>query len=101
MTLKPVFPKLAALALLILLSHCRNYYNETVEWADQLKTGTSVDAVKKSQPDFVDIDWNKPDTVGQEERFRIKSIKGNSDVLQMANYLIFVDGKYQGRFAQK
>ena len=80
---------------------CKSYYNDTIEWCDNIKIETTIDEVKKSQPDFFEINWNRPDTVDNELRFRIINIKGNKDFLNMDHYLIFVDKKFKGRASYK
>ena len=94
--------KLVSIFLLaILVSSCKDHYNDTISWTDSIKLGTTIEAVKKDQPKFLEIDWDKPEVNGDEEKYHITSIKGNNDVLNMTNYLVFVDGKYQGRFSMK
>ena len=71
---------------------------------DSIELGTSLEDVKKSQPDFVEIDWEKPDTVDIDDlglRFRIIKIKGNNDILSMDHYLLFNDNKFGGRKSTK
>jgi hypothetical protein len=89
------------LTLLLFLTSCRSYYNDTIDWVDSIEPGTVIDNVKKSQPDFVDIDWNKPDTVDNQVKFEIVKIKGNRDVLAMTHYLVFIDNKFEGREIHK
>lgn len=80
-----------------------------IEWTDNIPMGTSIDSVKQIQPNFIEIDWNKPDTIdwiksdtlNNETRYFITKIKNDNDMLKMDNYLYFVNGKYQGRFAHK
>jgi hypothetical protein len=86
---------------LTVLTACKDYYNDTVKWTDNIKIGTDIQTVKNNQPDFLEIDWAKPDTIGIESFYLIKKIKGNKDVLAMSNYLVFTNGKYQGRKAHK
>ena len=78
--------------LTALLTACKNYYNDT-----NIEPGTSLEEVKKLQPDFVKIDWDNPDTVANEVRFWVTEIKGNKDMLAMSHLLVFVDNKYSGR----
>jgi len=85
----------------LLLTSCKSYYNDTIDWMDKIELGTSLEDVKKNQPDFVEIDWNKPDTLDEGLRFRIERIKGNNDILNMEHYLVFSDNKYTGRQSSK
>jgi hypothetical protein len=85
------------LLLTILLTACKSYYNDTIDWMDSIELGTSLDEVKNSQPDFVKINWDKPDTLENQIRFEIIEIKGNKDVLAMSHYLVFIDNKFEGR----
>jgi hypothetical protein len=89
------------LTIVWLLASCKSYYNDTIDWMDKIELGTSLEDVKKSQPDFVTIDWNKPDTLDEGLRFRIEKIKGNNDILNMEHYLVFSDNKYTGRQSSK
>jgi|LakMenE18May11ns_1017448.scaffolds.fasta_scaffold9958760_14 hypothetical protein len=68
---------------------------------DNMAIGSSLAQVKKSQPDFIVIDWDNPDTLDQTIRFRIEKIEGNFDVLNMTHYLEFSDNKYEGRWSTK
>jgi len=73
-----------------------------VEWADNIEAGTSIEDVKKNQPDFIIIDWDNPIEMDSEIWYEIVEIKGNRDVLKMQNFLAFkkLDG-YITRFARK
>jgi hypothetical protein len=39
----------------IMVTSCKNYYNDTIHWADGIKPGTSLKEVQKLQPEFVTI----------------------------------------------
>lgn len=92
---------LGLLTIVISLTGCKSYYNDTIDWMDNIELGTSLEEVKKSQPDFVEIEWNKPDTLDQGLRYSIEKIKGNNDLLNMQHYLVFSDNKFQGRKSSK
>jgi hypothetical protein len=92
---------LGVLTIVLLLTSCKSYYNDTIDWMNNIKLGTSLEDVKTNQPDFVEIDWNKPDTLDAGVRFRIEKIKGNNDILNMEHYLVFSDNKYTGRESSK
>jgi len=92
---------LGLLTVLLLLTSCKSYYNDTIDWMDNLKPGTSLADVKKMQPDFVKINWDKPDTVDNQVRFWVTEIKGNKDALAMSHLLVFVNNKYTGRESHK
>jgi uncharacterized Fe-S cluster-containing radical SAM superfamily protein len=79
----------------------KNYYNETIDWADQIQKGTSIEMVKKMQPSFVKISWENPLIIENEKLYEIVEIEGNNDILNMQNFLAFSDGKYQGRESKK
>jgi hypothetical protein len=68
---------------------------------DRLDTGESMEVVQESQPHFVKIDWQKPDTVEGQVRYKIIRIKGNRDLLKMEHYLVFEDNEYFGRESHK
>jgi len=85
----------------LLLTCCKSYYNETIDWMDNIELGTSLKEVKKGQPDFVKINWDKPDTLDNQVRYWVTEIKGNKDILAMSHLLVFVDNKYTGRESHK
>ena len=86
---------------LTFLTSCKNYYNDTIKWADEIKIGTGLKTIKNNQPEFIEIDWNKPNKVETETRYLITKIKGNRDILAMSHYLVFINNKYQGRETKK
>jgi hypothetical protein len=87
--------------LLTLLTSCKDYYNDTIKWADEIEIGTDIKTIKNNQPEFIEIDWNKPNIVETETRYLITKIKGNPDILSMSHYLVFINNKYQGRDVHK
>lgn len=72
-----------------------------IDWTTKIKVGTEIQVVKNNQPHYIEIEWKKPDTLGKEVQYLIAKIKGNRDVLGMSNYLVFKEGKYQGRRPHK
>jgi len=92
---------LGPLTIVLLLTSCKSYYNDTIDWMDNIEQGTSLKDVKRSQPDFVKINWNEPDTVDKQVRYWVTEIKGNRDMLAMSHLLVFVDNKYTGRESHK
>ena len=92
---------LKLLTIMLFLTSCKSYYNDTIDWMDKIELGTSLEDVKNSQPDFVEVDWNKPDSLDNGLRFRIEKIKGSNDILNMDHYLVFSDNKYTGRESTK
>ncbi|WP_422106406.1 hypothetical protein [Winogradskyella sp.] len=93
--------KLFILLLLSFLFGCKNYYNETIEWADNLEGDLSVESVMKVQPYFIEIDWKNPRHIENEKWYLITEIKGNNDPLGMSHYLVFKGDKYQYRESKK
>ena len=79
------------------LTACKNFYNDTIKWADNIEKGTDIQTVKKNQPDFVKVLWNNPDTFGYGISYEIIKIKGSNDPLHMQHFLTFIDNKYVGR----
>ncbi len=79
---------------------CKNYYNETMDWADNLVVETDMETVRKSQPEFVDIDWQNPIIIDGQEYYEIE-IKNNQDILNMQNFLVFENKKYKRRETKK
>jgi len=88
--------------LLIVFASCKNYYNDTLFWTDNIEIGTDIQTVRESQPVFLEIAWNNPDSIGNALYYEITRIKGNSkNIVDMIHFLVFVDGKYQGRYSIK
>ena len=50
---------------------------------------------------LLEIDWDNQDTVDNQVYFEITGIKRNRDILDMSNYLVFADNKYQGIWSTK
>jgi hypothetical protein len=88
--------KIIFICLVFLVTGCRNYYNETIEWMDNLKPQTNIEIVKENQPEFVKIDWEDPEKKGNEKWYYIQNIKGNYDPLGMSHQLVFIEDKYIG-----
>ena len=80
---------------------CKNYYNETINWADNLKKEQNLKDVQNEQPDFIEIDWKNPQIIDNQKWYLITKIKGNRDILRMSHYLVFIDNKYQYRESKK
>ncbi|MGJ8684269.1 MAG: hypothetical protein ACSHWW_06580 [Nonlabens sp.] len=80
---------------------CKDYYNDAIHWADEIETGSMIEEVKEIQPNYLEIDWNNPQVNGNEKLFLITSIKGNHDILNMSNYLVFENDKFKGRTSHK
>ncbi|MBI1288018.1 MAG: hypothetical protein GC178_10640 [Flavobacteriales bacterium] len=94
--------------LCLLIAGCRNCYNEMIDWSEKVPQGSSIEEVKKLQPEFLSIAWDMPDTVEwylekypQDTlvRFLITDVCGGSDLLHMENRLEFINGGYIGREA--
>lgn len=83
--------------ILIKLTACKNYYNDTIHWADDIKQGTDILTVKRTQPNFFEVEWGKPDTFENQLRYELLNIKGSNDPLRMQHFLVFIDNKYEGR----
>ena len=72
-----------------------------IDWTDKIEIGTDIGIVKNNQPDFVKITWNKPIKSEEKIFYEITEIKGNNDILDMSNFLVFEDDKYQGLQSHK
>ncbi len=93
-------PKYLVIFLLLTVA-CSNRYNQMVEWSNQIKIGTSIEQVRQSQPEYVKVDWQKPQVFENETWYPITEVKGSTDMLRMNNYLVFINTRYQGRVAKK
>lgn len=96
------FNKLLILLFIsITLMSCKNYYNETIDWADNLEKEQNFKDVQNEQPDYIEIDWENPQIVDNQKWYLITKIKGNRDILGMSHYLVFIENKYQYRESKK
>ena len=86
---------------LFVFSSCDNNYNKTIDWLDQIEEHESIETVKKTQPHFIEVDWENPIKIENETHYEIIKIKGNTDPLGMHHFLVFIDGKYYGRDSKK
>jgi len=100
--IKTYYFGLLTIAALTILTGCHDYHNDMIDWADGIAIGTDQKSVKAKQPDFLKIDWNKPDTLDNGMlRFTIVAIKGHHDALKMEYFLEFDNNGYRGQFAHK
>ena len=61
----------------VMLNACKNYYDDTIVWAENIKIGTENQAGPN------------------QKLYQITEISGDNDVLNMSKFLVFVNGKYQ------
>jgi hypothetical protein len=92
---------LILLSISIALVGCRDYYNETIDWADNLENEQSFKDVQKEQPSYIEIDWENPQIFDNQKWYLITKIKGNNDFLGMSHYLVFIEDKFQYRESKK
>ena len=85
----------------MLVTSCKNYYNDTIAWIDNIEFKTDIEVVKKSQPNFVEIDWGNPEKKDNENWYYVINIKGSNDPLGMSHQLIFIDNKFDRRESHK
>ncbi|NRD24502.1 hypothetical protein HNV10_14685 [Winogradskyella litoriviva] len=93
--------RLFIISIFTLVVNCKNYYNDTIRWADNLDSGLSIDDVKKTQPHFVKIDWEDPRIFENKTWYFITKIDGSNDILGMSHYLVFRNDKYLYRESRK
>ena len=90
------------LFLMTFLSGCKNYQNEMLDWSSSIPVGTDLETVKKDQPEFLEIDWENPDTLDNGmTRYDVIKIKRNYDILKMSYFLEFENNGYRGLFGRK
>ena len=90
------------LILMTFLSGCKNYQNEMFDWSSCIPIGTDLKTVKKDQPEFLEIDWENPDTLDNGmTRYNVTKIKRNYDILKMAYFLEFENNEFRGLFGHK
>lgn len=83
------------------INSCKNHYNETIEWTDNLEPELNIKNVQDQQPNYIEIDWENPQIMDKQKWYLITKIKGYNDVLGMSHYLVFVEAKYQYRESKK
>jgi hypothetical protein len=94
--------KLIAFLIFIFLIGCTNRQNEMLDWSSKIPIGTDPITVMKSQPDFLEIDWENPDTLGNGyTRYMVVEIKGHYDLFKMAYFVEFENNGFRGLFAFK
>lgn len=49
------------LFLLISFISCKNYYNNTLRWMENIPENAPIEYVQKHQPGFVEVDWGNPE----------------------------------------
>ena len=98
---KKQFLRFIFFCLVILFTGCKNYYNETIAWIDNIEAETNIKIVKENQPDYVKIDWENPQKVENEYWYYILKIKGSYDPLGMSHQLVFIENKYDRRESHK
>ncbi|MBA6156517.1 hypothetical protein H3Z83_08335 [Tenacibaculum sp. S7007] len=89
------------LIFLLTLTSCKDYYNDTITWMDNLESELTIENVQKVQPNYIEIDWKNPQIVDDQKWYLITKIKGNNDILGMSHFLVFVEEKYQYRESKK
>ena len=93
---------LKILLILVLLISCNGNQNKFINWADNLPKNSSIENVKKSQPNYVIIDWEHPIKISDNEKiFEVTEIKNSYDALDMNYFLVFRNNKFQYRESKK
>lgn len=75
-------------------------YNNTLDWIYSIPQGMNIDSVKKTIPNYIEIDWENPQKNENESIYYI-NIKWQYDPLNMSNGLVFENGKFKGRDIHK
>jgi hypothetical protein len=89
------FLQISMLTALSILTSCNDHSDDAIIWLNNLETGTSLESIKESQPDFIEIDWNKPDTAGYKSYYKV-SVDGSTNILNKTHELVFIRGRFQG-----
>ena len=89
-TLKVMEKWIFALWLVVVMGcvNTNNNYNKMLDWINSIEKGESIQQVKASQPDFIIVHWEHPDTTSGYMRFSIEP-KNHHDILKIDNALIF------------
>ncbi len=89
------FFQIIILTGLAVFTGCEDYSEESILWINDVETGTDIEKIKSTQPDFVEINWEKPDTVNYKLYYQV-TVKGNPYILNKTHHLVFMDGMFQG-----
>ena len=89
------------LLVVFTLIGCKDYYNDSINWMDNLESELNIKNVQSEQPDYIEIDWENPLIIDDQKWYLISKIKGNNDILGMSHYLVFIENKYQYRESKK
>lgn len=100
MTANTIIYRCTFICFVFFIVGCKNYYNETIAWMDNIEQYTDISEIKENQPDFVKIDWNNPEKKGNENWYYIE-IKQNHDILNMSHILVFINDKFDRRESHK
>ena len=94
--------RICLVILCVIIFSCKNYYNETLHWIDNIPLSTDITKVKACQPSYVIIDWKNPRIYNDSTyAYKIEKIRGSDDVLNMSHYLIFRNNKFLTRQSKK
>jgi len=73
-----------------------------LDWSSSIPAGSDIEKVKRDQPEFLEIDWDNPDTLENGmTRYFVTEIKRNNDNLKMEYFLEFENNKFKGLFGHK
>lgn len=77
------------------LTGCKDYAADGILWINELETGTEIETIKSAQPGFIEINWNKPDTLNY-KLFYLVTIEGSKNILHNTHHLVFINNRFQG-----
>ncbi|WP_353777570.1 hypothetical protein [Winogradskyella sp. 3972H.M.0a.05] len=100
MKYKKLIKCILALSFLIMMG-CKNYYNDSIAWMDNLEPGLSVEDTQRLQPNYLEIDWKTPLKFEDEIWYMVTDIKGSNDPLGMSHFLVFENNQYKYRESKK
>lgn len=78
----------------------KNHYSDFVKWAEQMPVDTPISVIKKQQPAYIIIDWDKPEKIGIGYLYPVIKIKGHN-TSRTQDFLGFVDDLYSGLVFRK
>lgn len=85
------------------LAACTGRHDETMAWLDKQPAGITLWEMRKNQPAFVEINWDKPIVLeGGTKRYEITKIEGRHSLSSARFFLVFDgDNRYVGRAERK
>ena len=88
-----IFP--LTLSTMLCITGCKDYSAESIIWINDIEKGTIIENIINTQPNFIEVNWEKPDTINSKLYYQVM-VKSNPNILNKTHSLVFIDGRFQG-----